>query len=152
MITKFKIFENKSNPLIEAAKNSSSAIVRNILNNDKFDVNEIDYQNWTALFYGVWNDNINIVIDLIKANADVNIKDDEGTTALKIAASFADADNNFDIIKELISAGAELEDLLIDKKDCFEILPIEYQKEIITKYPDNYKRYLLKKGQEKYNL
>lgn len=148
MITKFKIFEQNS--LIDAANNSSSAVVKYILGNSDIDVNETDDKNWTALFYGAWNDNINIIKDLIKAGIDVNIKDENGFSALSIAAKFVGED--LDIVEELIAAGADLSIMSDDKKDCFEVLPIKFQELITNKYPEQYKKYLIKKDQGKYNL
>ena len=151
MIIKFKIFE-KMNSLISAANDSSSSKVKELLKNGDINVNETDDKNWTALFYAAWNDNIDIIKNLIKSGIDVNMKDENGFSALSIASAFVGED--IDIVEELIYAGADLSVISdqVKNKDCFEILSTKHQKYIIEKYPKTYKEYLLKKSQEKYNL
>ena len=108
------------------------------------------YNNLDLIEY-VNNNNIEDVKDVLNnANIDIDIQDTRGNTALIWAAYHSD----FEIIKLLIEAGADFYIKNDLKLDFFDYLKYNQKKAIIKLYSETeqYKNYLNKKNEEKYNL
>lgn len=91
----------KSDPLIESAKKGSSSVVKNLIKNGhNLNVTDDDY-NRTALMYACLNSYLMIVKFLVDAEANVNMQDYKGRTALMMCKT----PKIYDI---LLNAGADV--------------------------------------------
>lgn len=79
-------------------------IVEALLRNEEINVNAQDNNKKTSLHYAAKNNNKEIVVALIEAEADVNIRDENRETPLHLAAR----NNNKEIVVALIKAGADV--------------------------------------------
>lgn len=97
-----KTFEkiSKTNPIIDSAKRGSVSGIEKAIKAG-YDVNRGDDYNRTPLMVAVASNYISVVNCLIKNNADVNLRDGGGRTALMMA-------NTSKIINILINAGADV--------------------------------------------
>jgi len=86
---------------------------------------------------------IKMIKILVKYGVDLDIQDYNGCTAL-MAASGAKYIVSYPIMYELIELGANWNIKTLDNKDFIDILK--------TKYPEKFKKYLIKKEIDKYNL
>ena len=97
---------------------------------------------------------IKVIRLLVKYGADLDIQDVEGNTALIFSAMKM----KYDVMHELIDLGAEwyIKDNIkydfIDYLEDFDDASIRIFNELIEKYPDKYKDYLLKKQVDQFNL
>ncbi len=72
------------------------------------DVNLLDNSDWTALIHAITNGNIMAVKLLLDHNADTNLKDPSGKTALMYASGLRDHTAAEDLVKMLVSKGADV--------------------------------------------
>ena len=91
-------FTQKENDLLMAAEKSDIMSIRNILSREDVNINVKDKYGVTPLMHAVFNKNIYALELLLKNNADPNMQNDSGKTALIYAGSICD----FDMIQMLI--------------------------------------------------
>ena len=100
------VFANDINDqLLQAAQSGNQIAVFSYLNENSIDVNARSVDSTTALHWAVYHNNEKLVKALIKAKADVSVKNDYGATPMAEAAEHGNAT----IIKMLIQAGADIE-------------------------------------------
>jgi ankyrin repeat protein len=92
--------------LIKAAKSGSLSKVRHFLDKGS-DPNKCDVK-WTPLYAAAWNGNVDVVNELIKRGADVDISNIKGWTPAHVAAQRG----NVDALKILISHQANSNTLI----------------------------------------
>ena len=147
-IKTFEQSKNNSLELIEAAYDNDLEKVKELLKDQNIDVNFQDIFGYTALIWASRKDHLEIVKELLKQpNINVNIQDDYRDTAL-IKASFA---GHLDTVKELLKQPNINWNLKNIEGNDF-LMDLRYKKEIINLYPDGYKKYLLFKKTDEYNL
>jgi len=119
------------------------------------DVNCTCTNGVTPLMIAARNKKEEFVQDLIDAHADLNIKNDDGETALIMISSYTDK-KAFKIIENLIESGADWN--ISDNYNNTFLMHLQpaYMKKIIEKYPDKYeefiKEYNFKNDIKKFNL
>jgi len=142
---------SKDEDIITLAKSGKIKKLNELIKNG-VDLNITDKEGNTALMWAIRLFHLNIVEKLINSGANIFIKNNIGNTALILAA----INENLDAINLLIVAGADWHIKNMHNKDFFDYLNYEsesYAKDIIVKYPEKYKEYLIKKeAEEKYNL
>ena len=74
-----------TNPLITAARFGKIKILKLLLECPEIDVNMKDYVGMTALMWAATNGHSEILIELLKKDADMDIKNNQGMTALMMA-------------------------------------------------------------------
>jgi len=101
-----KLDERNSNiPLIQAisGENVDMNKVNQLLKDPKINVNQVDYAGNTPLHFAGYED-AKLVQLLLAAGADVNAKDQYGSTPLLIAIK----EHNHEVVKLLLDAGADV--------------------------------------------
>eukprot|EP01038_Epipyxis_sp_PR26KG_P012745 gene12745-17086_t len=93
-----------SSSLINAAASGDLKTAENLLNSSGVDVNcQAPEQKYTALIAAVMDKNINMVRLLLNGNADPNVSDSHGRTAIAIAM----ANDSIEILELLLENGAK---------------------------------------------
>lgn len=144
------VHQNNVDLTIKALSNGANPNIK-----DKFDL--------YLLSLAVFNNNIDIVKELIKAGSNLNVQNKSGFTPLIDAARDRGIRNKVrkgwekniyeeNILEELIKAGANWNIKNVEGEDFFDFLIDYFREPIIDKYPKQYKKYLIKKNAEKYNL
>lgn len=87
--------------LLKAAYAGNISAVRNALNSHA-NVNAKNFEGRTALMEALENDHTDVIALLIEANADLNVKDRDGSTGLMIACY-----RHVAVVRQLLSAGAD---------------------------------------------
>lgn len=90
-------------PLIIVAANGYKNIVKYLLDNGA-NINELNYNEESALIFAIKNDKVDVVSLLITEGADINLKNNDGDTTLCIAAQ----SGYKEIVELLISKGADV--------------------------------------------
>jgi uncharacterized protein YcgI (DUF1989 family) len=67
---------------VEAAKQGSGSIVLQILKQKGVNIDTVDYQGKSALYWAAFNNHPSIVENLLKAGANANLKNKDGETSL----------------------------------------------------------------------
>lgn len=98
-------------------------IVNHLLSQNDIDPNPQDIHGSTPLDLAVANGHIDVVKSLLKKGADPNIKDQNGKTALHIAAvSLGKNEIMAEIMKELLNAGADINIRDEENKKAFDYI------------------------------
>jgi ankyrin repeat protein len=93
-------------PLVLAARNKDSESVRALLAaTPRANASEKSADGTTALHWAVYNDDVDLVGQLIAAGADVSAKNDYGATPMSEAATTG----NVQVLRKLLAAGADVE-------------------------------------------
>ena len=160
MITKFKIFENKKQQILDSElydyvkKKASLQKVRELIK-DGANVNYIASDGWTPLMRASHYMFFNCVKLLIENGANVNLLSNDGFSALMIISSdkynFEKRKSVKDIVDILIENDVDLNIKNTKGQDIFDIND-KLHKYICNKFPVEYKKYLTKKEEEKYNI
>lgn len=163
MITQFKIFEKIDKYLQKvldndlyhySSKKSALQKLRDLIKAGA-NVNYITDRGWTPLMRTAFFSFTSWVELLIENGAEINLTNDDGFSAIMIAASdaynFSKYNSNKKIVDILIENNADLNIQNTKGQDIFDIneKTIEY---INNKFPEKYKEYLEKKEANKYNL
>ncbi len=97
-------------PLTIASKDGRLDIVKCLVEHGA-NVEGRDYYGYTPLMYASWGDHLDIAKYLLEEKgADIGAKDDEGNTSLIYASRCIEILDNADMIKYLLSQGANIED------------------------------------------
>ena len=102
--------QEKRVPLCEAVIHNDSVAFEKLLTKGA-DVNELDYNNLSALFYACQNGQYEMAKSLIQNGANIEIKDRFGKTPLSMAVFWYNVNNSVSdgkLIKLLIDAGADI--------------------------------------------
>lgn len=102
--------QEKRVPLCEAVIHNDSVAFQRLLT-EGADVNELDYNNISALFYACQNGHYEMAKSLIQNGANLEVKDRFGKTPLSMAVFWYKVNNNVSdgkLIKLLIEAGADI--------------------------------------------
>lgn len=105
-----KYKDEKITPLIEAIQNNDIEKIKLLIKNN-YDINKDLYEGDTALMHAIGMGNEKIIDLLLDAGANVNVKNENGLTALHLAAaslSYGDFKLGHRIILELIKKGADI--------------------------------------------
>jgi len=123
--------------------------IKELIEKTDVDINSKTMEGNTPLITSVNKDFLEGVKELIKAGAILDLTNNLNRTALWYTSYYS----NIQIMNELIKAGANwnIKDNVNDE-DFFDVLNYKYRKEIIDKYPEQYKQYKLKKEASKFNL
>ena len=73
--------------LMEASYEGHLKVIKYLIENGKVNVNAKDDDGWTALMRASWRGYFEIVKYLVEKGADINIKNNNGKTALDLADS-----------------------------------------------------------------
>jgi ankyrin repeat protein len=103
-----------------------------------------------AVLVAAMKERIQIVKLLIRKGANVNDQEYRGQTPLMGVANYAF--ENLKLLELLIDAGADWNIVDNDGYDFMYRLSTENYNNIVEKYPEKYKQYLIKKEANKYNL
>jgi ankyrin repeat protein len=139
--------EDKISKLIDFARHGGSDTLFEELANSGIDINT-KIGGDTALIWSAFKGFIGKVDILIEAEANLDIQDDEGNTSLMLAAY----SKNNEIVYHLIEAGASWNIKNNDGNDFLDTPDYYTKHKIIEKYPEQYKKYLMIKKSEKFNL
>ena len=90
-------------PLVQAAHEGKTAIVRSLLLKPGIDVNATEHDGTTALHYAAQSGNLDMVKALITARASVNAKNRYGVAPIWLAATNGDSA----VVEALLRAGAD---------------------------------------------
>jgi len=134
----------------------------NLIDSGQFNLNLAGQVNKkTALIYAMINRYEKVFDSLIKAGANLDSQDENGNTALILAAYGSNGTSGSyfkSMIEKLIDAGADwnIKQSYTSKennKDFLEhIKDEEFKRHIIKKYHKKYEEYLIKKDSYKYNI
>ena len=153
MIMKYiRLFESEKS-LLNYINNIDKKNIKKLISSGA-DLNVQNRVGLTALIVAVVFNHIRIIKLLINAGADLNIQDYNGDTALIHAADLTSTYpiHGIVVIKLLIDAGIDWNKKNNQGKDFLDYLNDKDEKLIIKLYPNQYKKYLMIKGAEKYNL
>ncbi len=111
--------------MLQAALDGDLQTVQNCLNVEANVNAKLDKEGYTALILAAWKGHTDIAKALIKAGADVNVKDNDERTALMMAGSA----RHLEVVEALIEAGAD-----VNVKDRYGLTALDYAK--ANKYPE----------------
>jgi ankyrin repeat protein len=130
-------------------ENNIDAAIK-LINDKDIDINYKDAHGYSPILVAAMKDRLKIVKLLIKKGANVNDQEYRGQTPLMGVANYTF--ENLKLLELLIDAGADWNIVDNDGYDFMYRLSTENYNNIVEKYPEKYKQYLIKKEANKYNL
>lgn len=128
--------------LITALQERKMDEARKLLNDKKIDINVVDVNGHSALFWAIIDDDISMAIEIVKKGAKLNIVDSLGDTPLIDAIiSFGSKPKNNELFRLMINHHVD-----VNQRNSFsKKTPLEFAKNIKNKNPELYNM-LIKAG------